>query len=226
MYFSKIQLKKEGLDVKRVTDMMGGSDYEYHKFLWKLFGKTKNQKRNFIYKRRHANGWPLFYTVSEDIPEDHEGLWEIDTKEYRPKLHNGMRLAFSLTANPVRTEKIGDTKKRKRHDVVMDAKHKLKEQGVNKKDFPSMVEVVQKTGFEWLNSRAEKNGFSLDERQVRVDGYDQKHFYKKKAEVRFSTLDFEGLLTVTDPSLFLQILFKGIGPAKSFGCGLMMVRRR
>ncbi|MFQ5433141.1 MAG: type I-E CRISPR-associated protein Cas6/Cse3/CasE [Nitrospinota bacterium] len=224
MYFSKIQLRKSGLDIKNRAAMRGGGDYEYHKYLWKLFGKTKDQNRNFIYRRQRVNGWPLFYAVSENVPEDSDGLWEIDFKKYTPKLNDGMRLSFSLTANPVRTEKIGDTKKRKRHDVVMDAKHKLKEQGVKKEDFPSMLELMQKTGYEWLNSRAEKNGFSLDERQVRVDGYDQKRFYKKTGEVRYSTLDFEGLLTVIDPGLFLRTLYHGIGPAKSFGCGLMLVR--
>lgn len=43
--------------------------------------------------------------------------------------------------------------------------------------------------------------------------------------ISLSTLDFEGELSVTDPGIFLSALFKGIGPAKAFGCGLMLVRR-
>ncbi|MEA2080768.1 MAG: type I-E CRISPR-associated protein Cas6/Cse3/CasE [Pseudomonadota bacterium] len=43
-------------------------------------------------------------------------------------------------------------------------------------------------------------------------------------EINFSTLDYSGLLTVTDPELFKAALFQGIGPAKAFGCGLLLVR--
>jgi CRISPR system Cascade subunit CasE len=59
-----------------------------------------------------------------------------------------------------------------------------------------------------------------------VDGYIQHRFVKpkKKQMVQISTLDFTGLLTVTDPERFTTALFNGIGPAKGFGCGLMMVR--
>ncbi len=43
--------------------------------------------------------------------------------------------------------------------------------------------------------------------------------------IRFSTLDFEGILTVENTNEFTRMLFAGIGPAKAFGCGLMLVRR-
>ena len=41
----------------------------------------------------------------------------------------------------------------------------------------------------------------------------------------FSTLDFSGLLTVADPEKFLSTLYGGIGPAKGFGCGLLLIKR-
>ncbi len=44
--------------------------------------------------------------------------------------------------------------------------------------------------------------------------------------IALSTLDFEGQLQVTDPDHFLRNgLPAGIGPAKAFGCGLLLVRR-
>jgi len=49
--------------------------------------------------------------------------------------------------------------------------------------------------------------------------------YKKQGRITFSTLDFSGILGVTDPGQFRNTLFNGIGPAKGFGCGLMMVKR-
>ena len=42
--------------------------------------------------------------------------------------------------------------------------------------------------------------------------------------IALSTLDFEGELIVTKPEILLPALLNGIGPAKSFGCGLLLVR--
>ena len=36
---------------------------------------------------------------------------------------------------------------------------------------------------------------------------------------------FEGILRVDDPDALVKVLEDGIGPAKGFGCGLMLVRR-
>ena len=41
----------------------------------------------------------------------------------------------------------------------------------------------------------------------------------------FSTLDFDGILTVNDPAAFLLALSRGFGAAKAYGCGLMLIRR-
>jgi len=48
---------------------------------------------------------------------------------------------------------------------------------------------------------------------------------KGKRQINISTLDFISLLTVIDPELFLGTLYNGIGPAKGFGCGMMMIKR-
>jgi len=69
------------------------------------------------------------------------------------------------------------------------------------------------------------NGARLE--TVRVDGYQQQSGRKKSSNkaIRHSTLDFTGTLSVVEPEKFIQALYKGIGPAKAFGCGLMLVRR-
>ena len=59
-----------------------------------------------------------------------------------------------------------------------------------------------------------------------MDGY-RTHTVRRRgrAPICFSTLDFSGLLTVTAPEKFLSALYGGIGPAKGFGCGLLLVKR-
>jgi len=58
-----------------------------------------------------------------------------------------------------------------------------------------------------------------------VTAYRQHAKKRKGADIRFSSLDYEGVLKVTDLDLFNQTLRRGMGKSKAFGCGLMMVRR-
>lgn len=43
--------------------------------------------------------------------------------------------------------------------------------------------------------------------------------------ITFSTVDYAGYLTVTEPVLFLQALRSGLGKSKALGCGLLMIKR-
>lgn len=77
----------------------------------------------------------------------------------------------------------------------------------------------------WVQERSLKNGFTIH--QVRADGYRQVRFKKVKGGslVQYSTVDFTGLLEIVDDNLFKTMLFRGVGPEKGFGCGLMLVRK-
>jgi CRISPR system Cascade subunit CasE len=111
-----------------------------------------------------------------------------------------------------------------RHDVIMDAKTRLKlEKGEHVAI--SAAEVVQEQGAHWLISRAAKHGFDVDARDVRADGYLQHSLMNKQRRISFSTLDFNGVLTVIDPEKLIDALYHVVGPAKGFGCGLILVRR-
>jgi CRISPR system Cascade subunit CasE len=117
--------------------------------------------------------------------------------------------------------------RQKRVDVVMDEKYQQKKHQENPK---SLAERMRRAGLNWLDSRAQKLGFKYSHDRVRVDGYCIQTFYRGKVEekknrIRFATLDFEGVCTVRDPQAMLDTLYHGIGPAKAFGCGLMLVRR-
>ncbi len=83
----------------------------------------------------------------------------------------------------------------------------------------------------WFAGRCERLGFAIvrDDSKGRLkfqaEGY-QWHALPRKGKVAgFSSVDFEGEIEVTDAELFGKALFDGIGPAKGFGCGLMLVRR-
>ena len=62
----------------------------------------------------------------------------------------------------------------------------------------------------------------LDLASLRVEGYAQHR--GKGGELRISTVDFSGYLQVGDAEALRQALFAGVGHAKAFGCGLLLVR--
>ncbi len=249
MYFSLIRLRRD-ISSKEVAGLVKGDGYSLHKLVWNLFSDGADRKRDFLYRYKSVNGWPTFYAVSAREPTDSGGLWEIHPKVYEPKLSKDERLAFKLRVNPIQHDKKErteseievwrasrkerglkeklPTKKRIRHDVVMEAKTRLNFKEIPHDKRPHVAELIQEAGFAWFKGYENEKGFFVNDTDVRVDGYNQQKFFKGKGTkpITFNTLDFNGILTVTDPDTFIkESLYKGIGPAKAFGCGLMLVRR-
>ena len=80
--------------------------YGLHQSIWGLFpGSETAQKRDFIYHVIKREEIPAFYVVSKRVPEDPEGIWEVETKTYSPKIIEGLKLGFSMRANPRVTKK-------------------------------------------------------------------------------------------------------------------------
>jgi len=83
----------------------------------------------------------------------------------------------------------------------------------------------------WFREKGERLGFSVvsDERKGRLklqaEGYQWHSLPRKGKTAGFSSVDFEGEIEVINAELLSKGLFDGIGPAKGFGCGLMLVRR-
>ena len=83
----------------------------------------------------------------------------------------------------------------------------------------------------WLTERGKTHGFAVvrdDKRKLlmfQAEGYRWHALPKKGRSAGFSSVDFEGEIEVSNPNLLVESLFTGIGPAKAFGCGLMLIRR-
>lgn len=225
MFFSKIEICgcQALMDWLKYNSFTG---YTVHQLLWDLFPKDPNAKRKFLYRKEQnsTTRLPMFYLVSEDKPIHENGFLRIvGVKDYAPQLYVGQQLKFSSRINPVVSRMIKDRKRSKKHDVWADAKKRGKAAGLYGVDLSGFVEQESKL---WLIGRAEKFGFSLEENSVTLEGY-QSHRFRKSArgkEIKYGSLDFEGILAVADTELFEETLFYGIGRSKAFGCGLMMVK--
>lgn len=219
MFFSRISIREDAASSDRFWSAFR-SPYSVHQAIWNLFAGRSDRERDFLYHVKETSTPPVVYALSARQPAISDDLWSVEAIDFAPKLLEGMRLGFLLRANPVRT------RAGKRHDVIMEEKHRLRARNVPRADWPIEAELVQEAGTAWLSARSEKAGFRIH--AVRADGYRQHDFSKPGdgRRVRFSTVDFTGLLEVRDPaSFFGEALCRGIGHAKGFGCGMILIRR-
>jgi CRISPR system Cascade subunit CasE len=174
-----------------------------------------------------------FYTLSGHEPSSAAADdWEWTSKPFHPILREGQRLSFSVRINPTinRTESTpGDTGTRRRHrrrDIVYES---LRAQRATVARPANRAEIAQECGESWLHDRLLRNGFELGDtagqgKSVICNAYRQHRIKKKNNAITISTLDCEGTGTVIDPQAFEALLPRGLGPAKGFGCGLMLIR--
>ena len=89
-----------------------------------------------------------------------------------------------------------------------------------------MDELISDVGIKWLGRKGEQHGFSVRQFDVKIDN-DSEYSVSPPEKQAFTlrTLDFEGKLKIVDSDRFKKALFQGIGSAKAFGCGLMLVKR-
>lgn len=221
MYFSKVSLKPNIEVVRQLNQFIyHNNDYATHQLLWKLFPDVVDSGGcPFIYRDETNQSWPNFYLVSKIKPIDLHHYWNISIKDYKPNINLGGEFEFLLRVNPRVAKKVmRDGKVKSVHyDVIQDfAKNSGKK---------ITHELIQKVGESWLFKRMGKFGF--DVKKVWVDNFQKRILYKSKQSnpIRFSTIDYRGHLQVSDVEKFKIALIQGIGPAKSFGCGLLLIKK-
>lgn len=231
LYLSRLRLKKDEGTVAAMAPLLLGNTKDpgsvrqaEHHLMWSLFASDPDRDRDFLWRQTDSG---VFFLLSRDIPEDRHAIFDVsEPKMFRPGLSAGDRLIFSLRANPVvRRSTKGNGSETKKHDVVMDAIFRI----------PSgtralyRYEAVIKQGQAWLRRQGDENGFAFDDDEVKVDHYQQYRIGRKGGRkyrpISFSSVDFEGILTVSNPDAFLKKLVSGFGGGKAFGCGLMLIRR-
>lgn len=101
----------------------------------------------------------------------------------------------------------------------------------------SLKSIIDASLNHWVVNQGKKRGFSVlkdkegclkiqnSSYQWHEIGQNHKNKMLKSKKSGFSSVDFSGDLEVIDVELFKKTLFEGIGRSKSFGCGLMLVRR-
>lgn len=191
--------------------------YDIHRQIWRLFpGEAREsrstweeERQGFLFRlEQGAPGRALRALVqSRFAPVAVGDISVLGTRSVDPRPSAGQRLAFLLTANPIKS--IADSQR--------DAKPgKSSDRGVR---VPLVDEDAQR---EWLSRKFE--GVAETE-TLTILPHAPTYFRKGNQAGKLVTATFEGVLRVGDGERLRGLLAKGIGPAKSFGCGLLLVRR-
>ncbi len=229
LYLSRVRLKRDASVQALLPVLLGhGGDKDRksrhtgHHLIWSLFAGEPERQRDFLWREMDARG--TFLILSARPPVDRNALFEIDEpKPFAPELAIGDRLRFSLRANPVIRRRSSSRNRSVKHDVVMDAL-RTPHSGSRAE---SRLDAVRKAGFAWLDRQAGRAGFTVQPEEIGIDGYRQ-HRVERNGSAQamaFSTLDFDGILEVREPPVFLSCVARGLGAAKAYGCGLMLIRR-
>ena len=192
-----------------------------HRLIWRLFSDHPGRKRDFLWRETRPGEF-FILSAREPVPDD--ALLDVATPlTFEPHLERGDLLEFSLRANPIARRLNPDRSKRSaKHDVVMDALHKLPAEG----RAAARRTTVTTAGAAWLARQGARGGFHAIAERLRVDGYEQHRLPRPQgAPMRFATLEVDGVLEVIDPQAFLAKVRGGMGGARAFGCGLMLIRR-
>jgi CRISPR system Cascade subunit CasE len=87
-------------------------------------------------------------------------------------------------------------------------------------------EIVRHEGLAWFRRQGVAAGFNFEDGGVAVDGCEPLTIRGNgQSAVRLSVIEFDGMLTVREPDMFLAHVARGFGRGKAFGLGLMLVRR-
>lgn len=216
MYMSRLEFDRAALARRSL--------YEAHRALWDVFSDGPDRKRDFLYRELDPG---VFLTVSRrEPPAAWNGLNRLDVKPYAPRLRAGERVLFSLRANPVRKTR-DEAGRQVRHDIVQDLRTRLMAGGALKEDLPPRLDLAERAAADWLAARGESLGLAPEKGTVLVEAYENQRFRKTRdgREVVVSMLDMRGFAAVADPEALRRALFEGVGPAKAYGCGLLLVRR-
>lgn len=218
MFLSRIRPASGAEQLRRLAQLAGGGQYRIHKALWNLFETDPDASRDFLYRQEGHTDELAFLVLSRRQPGNDDGLWQVETKAYAPRLKTGQNLQFLIRINPVVKRRDG-AGRQQRHDLVMD----LKKNEPDSAD--TQAERVQLAARQWLTNRQSQYGFELIEETVMGEAYRQWRFGGKGGNrISFSSIDCSGQLTVADTARFKSALMNGVGPAKAFGCGLLLIR--
>lgn len=198
LYLTRIRIDSREAARLRLTDA-----YAWHQTLWHAFPDRNGQQRDFLTRIDRRGPYFEALILSPDQPTRQPwGIWE--SKRIPESFFQHQHYGFSLRANPTQMR------------VVRDA------QGVRRNN-------GQRTGIyqpdqllQWIHRKLEAAGCRV--LTVTFDPPVREHFYRKGRRGVHIRVDFRGVLEVVERDRFLEAVHHGIGRARGFGFGMLLLQ--
>lgn len=196
--------------------------YDWHQAVWKAFphlDRQRNDRRDedtprfFLtrFDEDHRRGGFRLYILSSTEPArppwcpDYVENWE--TKQVAAAFLEHNRYRFGLRANPTK----------KFNPKGPDGLRRGQGKRVPLRDIKDLQG--------WIAGKAATSGFEVEFGTLRITPRGLRHFAKEKERAlgTVAAVDFDGRLRVLDHNAFRKAFANGIGSAKAFGFGLLLL---
>ncbi len=203
-WLARVILTKDDLESCRLIDT-----YKWHKAVWQCFPDFQGGDRPFLLRFNQRDEGAQTYILSDVEPVRPDWCpvrgWAI--KEISAGFLEHARYRFDLLANV--TKKL----------IVRDASGARRKNGIR---VPLIHEEDQRN---WLCAKGLQHGFLLDESvAISIDPAGRYPFRRAGKYGLHVGVRFRGVLNVTNKDLFSMAFYKGIGSAKAFGFGMLLLQ--
>jgi CRISPR system Cascade subunit CasE len=183
-------------------------NYDWHQRLWLCFPGEPDRKRDFLTRIDTLEGAFRLWVLSPQRPI--RPGWcppeSFAAREVSPSFLSHRYYAFDLRANPVKciVQRNGQGQ-RQRHG--------------------KRVPLIQPDELRaWIDRKGQAGGFQIvADKPLEIGPLVKSHFRKKEQAACHGGVQFRGVLEVTDPKKFTETYYAGVGSAKGFGFGLLLL---
>jgi CRISPR system Cascade subunit CasE len=197
------------LDFAAAARLRLRDSYDWHQAVWQAFPGRDDKPRDFLTRLDQRREGFRLLIVSPAKPTRPDwcppGPESWKTKPIPATYFTRNRYAFQLCANP--TRKVS----------------KQRPDGSLTKNGTRVPLRTREEFLEWIQRKGQQGGFTADQATLRTFSRGREYFDKNGQRGLHSAVEFQGILTVTDPARFHETFTRGIGSAKAFGFGLLVI---
>lgn len=204
LYLTQILVSYE--DAVRLLKIRDG--YDWHQRIWQAFGGRDGQPRDFLIRVDQKEEAYRVIILSSSIPGKPDWCPTdcFGAKAIPDSFFAHSRYRFSLLANPTRKLRVDNP------------------DGSRKKNGRRVPLTQRAELMAWLERKAAAGGFALHRESLRIIPRGREYFHKDvRSHGTHAAVEFQGELSVSRPIEFRAVVAAGIGSAKAFGFGLLVL---
>ena len=232
-----LQMIRAEINVNDFHRWMGGKrladpDHAMHCLLTESFGELAPKPFRLITPRDQSTGFLYGYgtadaeTLRESAAICADPLQcrvippnKLDSKPMPAQWQAGKRLGFEIRIRPVIRKARGTGRHYAEQDAFQD-----QAEGFSKNEMPNSREKVYA---EWLRDQFVRiGGADLDPKQTSLMSFQRVRAFRKRHARYVEGPDalMRGILTITDPIAFAELLKRGVGRHRAYGYGMLLLK--